>query len=119
MHSFLEMIHNSYDILTFPIFSAICSRLSLSVSPKIPNERFMEGLHSIADSSTIRLDSQIVSELPSSIFEQFKSFSLLYRGSRDGFKASVFHRLCDGQPMTVTIVLTTNGNIFGGFTPIA
>jgi hypothetical protein len=115
MQAFLEMIYNSYDILTFPIFSALCGRLSLSVSPKIPNKRFGR----MVESSAIPLDSQIVSELPSSIFAQFKSFLLLYRGSRDGFKASAFHRLCDGQSMTVTIVLTTNGNIFGGFTPIA
>jgi len=30
-----------------------------------------------------------------------KSFSLLWRGSRDGFDAAAFHRLCDGKANTV------------------
>ena len=42
--------------------------------------------------------------------------SLLYRGSRDGFRASDFHSRCDSIPNTLTIVQSTNGNIFGGFT---
>jgi hypothetical protein len=47
-----------------------------------------------------------------------KSFSLLLRGSRDGFSAAAFHRLCDGKPNTLTIVKNTNNCIFGGFTSI-
>jgi hypothetical protein len=44
---------------------------------------------------------------------------LLYRGSRDGFAASTFHGKCDGQSNTVTIIESTRGYVFGGFTPIA
>lgn len=40
---------------------------------------------------------------------------MLYRGSKNGFTASSFHKLCDGKRNTVTIVLTTCGSIFGGF----
>ena len=47
-----------------------------------------------------------------------QSFSLLWRGSRDGFDAATFHRLCDGKANTVTVVKNTNGIIFGGFTSI-
>jgi len=47
-----------------------------------------------------------------------KSFSLLWRGSRDGFDAAAFHRLCDGKANTVTVIKNTNGFIFGGFTSI-
>jgi len=47
-----------------------------------------------------------------------KSFSLLWRGSRDGFNAAAFHRLCDGKANTVTVIKNTNGFIFGGFTSI-
>jgi len=46
------------------------------------------------------------------------SFSLLWRGSRDGFNAAEFHRLCDGQASTLTIIKNTEGFIFGGFTSI-
>jgi len=47
-----------------------------------------------------------------------KSFSLLWRGSRDGFDTAAFHRLCDGKANTVTVIKNTNGFIFGGFTSI-
>ena len=45
-----------------------------------------------------------------------QKWSLLYQGSRDGFGASNFHSLCDHKPNTLTIVNSSNGNIFGGFT---
>ena len=41
---------------------------------------------------------------------------LIYRGSRDGFSAKEFHSKCDGKVNTLTIIKSTNGNIFGGFT---
>ena len=43
-------------------------------------------------------------------------FMLLYRSSVDGDKASVFHKKCDGHPMTLVLVETTKGARFGGFT---
>jgi hypothetical protein len=55
------------------------------------------------------------------IFEDFKDqkFTLLWRGSRDGFGGRDFHSRCDGHPNTLTVILDTNKNIFGGFTPVA
>jgi hypothetical protein len=63
--------------------------------------------------------SQIISELPK-IFEEFegKHFKILWRGSRHGFEAEEFHRRCDGHANTLTVILDTKGNIFGGFTPV-
>jgi hypothetical protein len=63
--------------------------------------------------------SLIVSDFPD-IFAEFrgKRFSLLWRGSRDGFGARDFHRRCDGHANTLTVILDTNGNVFGGFTPV-
>jgi hypothetical protein len=54
-------------------------------------------------------------------FSEFrgKRFKFLWRGSRDGFGSNDFHRLCDGHAPTVILVSDTNGNIFGGFTPVA
>jgi hypothetical protein len=65
-------------------------------------------------------NSTIVPEFPKH-FKDFKEkqFTLLWRGSRDGFGAGDFHRRCDGRPNTLTVILDTNGNIFGGFTPVA
>ena len=45
-----------------------------------------------------------------------RKWSLLYRGSRDGFGAFDFHSNCDHKPNTLTIVKSDIGNIFGGFT---
>jgi hypothetical protein len=64
--------------------------------------------------------SAIVPGFPK-LFEEFrtKAFTLLWRGSRDGFGAPEFHRLCDGHASTLTVILDTDGNMFGGFTPLA
>ena len=43
---------------------------------------------------------------------------LLYKGTRDGFGASDFHRLCDRKGKTIVIVKSTNGYIFGGYSAI-
>lgn len=45
-----------------------------------------------------------------------KKVQLLYRGSRDGFKADDFHRHCDDKANTITIIKSADGNIFGGYT---
>jgi hypothetical protein len=54
------------------------------------------------------------------LFDDFKKkqFTLLWRGSRDGFCARYFHDRCDWHPNTLTVILDTGGNIFGGFTPV-
>jgi hypothetical protein len=36
----------------------------------------------------------------------------------DAFRANQFHRRCDGHANTLTVILDTKGNIFGGFTPV-
>jgi hypothetical protein len=67
-------------------------------------------------------NSASVSDFPE-IFAEFRGqqFSLLWRGSRDGFRdfrARDFHVRCDGHSNTLTVILDTNRNIFGGFTPV-
>jgi hypothetical protein len=42
-------------------------------------------------------------------------FSLLYRGSRDGLSGSAFHSKCDDKGCTLTIIETTDGKVFGGY----
>lgn len=49
--------------------------------------------------------------------EDFKlNFELLYRASRHGDRAKDFHLRCDSYRNTLTIIKTTKGFIFGGFT---
>jgi hypothetical protein len=65
------------------------------------------------------LDSMIVSQFPPLLDEFRKKCSnLLWRGSRDGFTAEEFHRRCDGRANTLTLIEDTDGNVFGGFTPV-
>ena len=47
-----------------------------------------------------------------------KKFKLqvVYRATRDGFDAAKFHSLVDDQGPTLTVILSTNGFLFGGFT---
>jgi hypothetical protein len=63
-------------------------------------------------------DSAIVPDFPK-LFEDFKAkeFTLLWRGTRDGFRANDFHNRCDEHSNTLTVILDTEGNIFGVFTP--
>jgi len=73
--------------------------------------------------SFFKMDSKIMLDAEQISFQTLtglgnKSFSLLWRGSRDGFDAAAFHRLCDGKANTVTVIKNTNGFIFGGFTSI-
>lgn len=40
---------------------------------------------------------------------------LLYRASRDGWEASEFHFMCDNKGAKITIVKTSEGYVFGGY----
>jgi hypothetical protein len=67
-----------------------------------------------------RLNSVIVDGLPEILEDvcQQQRFVLLWRGSRDGFQPRDFHSRCDGHPNTLTLIQDSDGNIFGGFTPV-
>ena len=43
-------------------------------------------------------------------------WELIYRASLHGFRASDFHEKCDGASKTLTIIRSSNSNIFGGYT---
>lgn len=72
--------------------------------------------------SSVIFDSELSNtffELCKSKFNDREEFKLLYRGSRDGFRAADFHSKCDNRPHTVTFIKTTLGYIFGGYTHIS
>ncbi|XP_052786793.1 interferon-induced protein 44-like isoform X2 [Mya arenaria] len=47
-----------------------------------------------------------------------KSFKLLYSITRDGCSAAEFHRKCDNQGPTVTVLLNPQGSVYGGYAGI-
>jgi hypothetical protein len=90
-------------------------------APAAPFVLAIEELH--ADISALKawpagFASLIVADFPA-LFAEFrgKRFTLLWRGSRDGFGARHFHGRCDGHAPTLALIHDTEGNIFGGFTP--
>ena len=46
------------------------------------------------------------------------NFRLLYRSSKDGKRSKIFHLNCDNRGPTITLVKTTDGKRFGGFTTL-
>jgi hypothetical protein len=61
------------------------------------------------------LEKKLISMLPPEK-QNPQNIKLLYRSSRDGKGADVFHRLCDNKGPTITVIKDTNGNVFGGYT---
>jgi len=45
----------------------------------------------------------------------YHEFQCLYKATRDGFAASEFHRLCDDKGSTLTLITSTEGYVFGGY----
>ena len=53
-------------------------------------------------------------------FSSSDEWSLLYRGSRDGFGAEDFHSKCDGHSNTLTLLKAKNSSfIFGGYASVS
>lgn len=44
---------------------------------------------------------------------------LLYKASEDGWDASDFHRKCDNQGATLTVMKSSAGKVFGGFASVS
>jgi hypothetical protein len=95
-----------FSRVTFKMWSSLGLRMKGIFDSSLKMRRFRR-----IDSNIIQSYADILSTFGDQIF------GLLYRGSRDGFDSSTFHDRCDGKPHTVTIVETTLGFIFGGYTP--
>ena len=51
--------------------------------------------------------------------EKQTKLELLYRASRDGWRATDFHSKCDNKGATVTVIKSTGGSVFGGYADVA
>jgi hypothetical protein len=47
-----------------------------------------------------------------------RNWKLCYKATRDGFSAKTFRSLCSNKGETITIIKSSNGYVFGGYTPI-
>jgi hypothetical protein len=102
--------------LTETIWSKVISRLRGDFEVTHRRERHRSEIGIVP---SVPFTSKILSEIPS-VLSEFgqKRWTLYYRGTRDGFKSSDFHGKCDGCLNTITLIETTKGYIFGGFTRI-
>jgi len=48
-----------------------------------------------------------------------KPWKLIYKATKDGWDASNFRTNCSNKNATVTVIVSSNGYIFGGFSPIS
>ena len=48
----------------------------------------------------------------------YKSMELLFRGTRDGMNCQNFHKKCDNNGQTITLIQNNLDNIFGGYASI-
>jgi len=44
-----------------------------------------------------------------------KKLKLIYKGSKNGMNATEFHKLCNNQGPTITVMKSNHGKVFGGF----
>eukprot|EP01083_Nonionella_stella_P217281 780200_1 len=54
----------------------------------------------------------------SSLTDIGKTFKLIYRGSRDGWKSLDFHNKCDNKGKTVVLIYANTNNVFGAYRSI-
>lgn len=64
------------------------------------------------------VNASMAEQLLTLIDMETTNFELIYRATRDGFGASDFHSKCDCSKDTLSIIKTTEGTIFGGYTTV-
>ena len=77
--------------------------------------------NSIIEEKQFYLGSEILSPGHQEQLNKFygvnnQQWRLIYRASRDGFTAQSFHKCCDGSNPTMSVIKSSNGYVFGGFT---
>jgi len=99
--------------------------------PKLTQENIQEfqdeavyfGLHGLIELLDPKLDSVIIKSEENnkffSLINEKGKWKRLYRASSDGFQITRFHAKCDGIPNTLTIIKSTLGYVFGGFSPLS
>lgn len=72
----------------------------------------------LTDSLIIKQNFQYIENIIKWInLKNKKKSKLLYRKSKDG-AYDTFHKLCDNQGPTITLIKSTEGFIIGGYTPL-
>ena len=79
------------------------------------NQKPLSNNEIFADSVILTNEKQ-KSTMLNMLNKNIKNATLLYRGTRDGDTAKIFHDKCDNKGPTLTLCKEKNGIIFGGYT---
>ena len=103
----VDYLYNYLDIKEFDIDSMnkFC-QLSIQIFNAINSKIFKSH-------NEISFINQGISK---SLNKSIQKMELIYRASRDGDSSKNFHKICDGKSCTLTIIKTSVGKRFGGFT---
>ena len=84
------------------------SKLKLAEKMNRINRRIINNINEL-----LLIENQLNENYPDS---KNIEYELLYRASEDGDSAEIFHEKCDNTPFTLSIIKTSEGNKFGGYT---
>ena len=84
----------------------------------IPIDSICGNLDQATIDSTILTSRKMKNDLVELCKLSGKQFTAIYRATTDGFHVSGFHAKCDSKPATLTVIKTTNGCVFGGYTAL-
>jgi hypothetical protein len=109
--SLLEDIQDEIDQVNIHLQSAY----EMTKSAVRPREELVAKL--VAEE--LKIDSVIMNLKQkkdlSDLYPRVTSWSLLYRGSRDGLTSQLIHEKCDDKGPTITVVKAPDGHILGGY----
>lgn len=70
----------------------------------------------ISDSNSEIMNTEFFNQLNKWINpDKSLKFELIFKASENGDNYEIFHKICDGKGLTVTVVKSKNGYIFGGY----
>ena len=99
----------NYEIKIYTLYNNINNNICSEIKKVKTNK--------INIDSIILNESKRCDEFMNIIYEwtEGKNIELLYRGTRDGMAASIFHNKCDNKGPTIILAKNDKGNIFGGY----
>ena len=77
---------------------------------------FLNQINNIPSQMLLASEKLYLNNLCSLRGQKTTKWEMIFRASKDGFRAKQFHAKCDGFARTLTVIKTIDGFIFGGYT---
>lgn len=106
-----SLFHSIYTFFSTPCLSQIPQKLKKTTRPRRkPNKIYFPDSHLVKTTE----DQDFLIDIFNEKLDN-SQITLLYRGTRDGFRAKNFHFYCDRKGATLTLIQSEKNLIFGGF----